>query len=180
MVQIILFLGSLPYICCKTCIYTPATDFSTPSLYFVKFFWSSALLTCHLTTCKSLKPTYSTPSERSVFPRCIQNPHFLTGCRNARAGGKAHMPCLFKTTLLCRTSKTWPQQFDLTQLLENSAQKQLHLSLLLCMEPKKIKSCLCNVPLILLTYNILKTKHNTFELRTVFQIVLSVLLFSGA
>lgn len=135
---------------------------------------------CHLTTCASFKTTCSIPSERSVFPGSIQNPHFLTGCRNARADGKAHMPCLFKTMFLCRALKTWPQPFGLTQLLEDSAQKRVHLSSFLSMEPKKIKSCPCNVTLILLTHNILKTKPNTFELRAVFQTVLSALLFSGA
>lgn len=180
MLQVTLFLGSLPYLCCKICFCSPVKYFSTQSLYFVKFFKSSALLTCHSTTCESFKTTCSTPSERTVFPGSIQTPNFLTGCRNARADGKAHRPCVLKTMLLCGASKTWPQPFGLTQLLEDSAQKRVHLPSFLSMEPKKIKSCPCNVTLILLTHNILKTKHNTFELRAVFQTVLSALLFSGA
>lgn len=70
-------------------------------------------------------------------------------------GQKTHMLCFFKTILWCRASKICLQQLHLTQLLEYSAQKQLHLSSLLSTQPEKIKLWLCNLTQTLLIYDIM-------------------------
>lgn len=162
-VQVVLSLDSLPCFCSKTYLYSYKTFFCHSNL------WSSSSALLTIWSLANLSNQETAFHQKESCPQLCTKPVFsdcLQKCKSRWAAPPAipFQDHAFVQGLKHMTSAVW-----LNTAVENSAQKQLYLSSLLFMEPKKIKSCLCNVTLILLTCYILKTKHNTFEWKVMFQ-----------